>query len=217
MVFFRRPVIGFRGLGLVLKAAEKYPPAIDVDFCLPSFFAAVVTDALVLRNIRPIVEFGAIPCVLGRSRRSQICLPILQTIAIYMVHQHTVRDFEYLPMHSKRTSFPVLVPNRSGSVKSIAVAPSVPSVFGQIRVIVAVHDGIFVLGQRYPPKGIAVTDPPINKNHPNERCKKPIWYVKSDPNNSLSGATADWQTLSGDWHQRRLNSECCLLVFPSTF
>lgn len=107
-------------------------------------------------------------------------LSVVQAVAIGMVHDHIVRDFEYLAVHGKLALFSVLGRDSPGGVKSAAHFCDVPFVFDQVGVIVGVDDGVLALTQWYPAKGIAVPNPPIGKHQPNERCQKPGWYFESN-------------------------------------
>jgi len=63
-------------------------------------------------------------------------------------------------------------------------------VFGQMPVIVRVDEGIFASRQPNSAEGVAVANPAIQKQRPDERCQKPAWYFKGnsdDPRSSSLG------------------------------
>ncbi len=55
-----------------------------------------------------------------------------------------------------------------------------PFVLAEPVKIVGVNDGVFALGQRYAPEGIAVANPPIEKNRLSDEPFQPIRNFNND-------------------------------------
>ncbi len=180
VVFFSGTVVGLGGPDLVIERAEEYPPAVDPDFCLPELVFAVPGDTLVLGAVGSVLVFASVLDVLGNSSWSQICLSIIQAVAVNVVNNHIMRDLEYTTVHGKLTLSSVSGSDTPCGIKSSAHFDGTPSVFGELAVIIGVNDGILTLGQGYAAEGVAVAEPAIQKKQPNERCQKPAWYFESD-------------------------------------
>jgi hypothetical protein len=112
--------------------------------------------------------------------RAEICLSIVQAVAIDMVNKHIVRDFEYRAVHRKVSVSYTIDGGPSTCVKCFAVGIGVPFVSGEMPVIIWVYECIFTSRQPNSAEGIAVANPPIEKHQPNKRCQKPSWYLESN-------------------------------------
>jgi len=129
VVFFGCAVVGLGGVDLVTERAEEYRLTFDSDLCLIAFSFGACGYALVLRAVGSVAAFSAIATVLGVGGQSEICLSIVQSVAIDMVHKHAGRDFEYRAVHGKVLLFYAIDCGSSGCVECFAVGVSVPFMF----------------------------------------------------------------------------------------
>lgn len=87
-----------------------------------------------------------------------------------MVCAHTFRCGQYISVHPYYLSLGTFVALSSAEcVEHLFCSLDVPFVFAQALVIFRVNDSVFALSERYPAKGVAVTDTAEEKGQGNER------------------------------------------------
>lgn len=130
--------------------------------------------------------FPTVTHILGMGRRSEIGLPVVQTVAVNMIDKHIIGDFEHFAVHHKPKSFAVSVDDSADCVEGIA-APldGVPFVSGKVRIIVRIHYRVLPLTQRHPVERIAVSNPAIQERGLHEYRNEP----KRDGNGNTNATT----------------------------
>mgnify|MGYP001124776718 CR=1 FL=1 len=160
-------VVGFGGLEFVMEGAEKYGLAFDSDLCLPEVMLAVPSDTLVLRAVGSVFVFGAVSDILGVGCRTEVCLAVIEAVAVDMVNKHIVRDIYYPAVHGNLTLFSGFGSYGSGGVEGSAYFDCTPFVFADAAVVVRVNNGVFSLGQWYSAEGVSIADAAIQKHRKN--------------------------------------------------
>jgi hypothetical protein len=92
-----------------------------------------------------------------------------------VVNEHILRDLAYAAVHGKAALAAVFDCNGADGVEVHAVADGVPFVFGEVMVIVGVHESVFALGERYAAEGVAVAQAAIDKHRQDGDFFKPVW------------------------------------------
>jgi hypothetical protein len=114
--------------------------------------------------------FWSVPTVLCVSTVSLICLSVVQAVAIDMVAHYTIGDLHNLAVHGVGLSFSAFDPPvKSIRINGIPGFGGVPAVLTYSLIVLRVKDGLFIASQSYLPEGIAVANPPIQKDHCYER------------------------------------------------
>jgi len=104
--------------------------------------------------------FLSVAFILGAGRRAQIGLAVVKAIAINMIDNHIIGDFEHLTVHVEFAPFAPSV-NPMSRVERRAALDGEPFTLGKANIIIRIDDGVLSPCQRYPAKGIAVANPPI--------------------------------------------------------
>ena len=173
MMLACRAVVGPGGFDFI--AEFPYPQSASVDAYpnMPLLHALVPIYPLVFRTAFSSV-FPTVTHILGMGRRSEIGLPVVQTVAVNMIDEHIVGDFEHFAVHLKLKSFAVSIDDSADCVEGIAATlDGVPFVSGKVRIIVRVHYRVLPLTQRHPVERIPVSNQAIQEHGLHEYPNKP--------------------------------------------
>jgi len=104
-----------------------------------------------------------------------------------MVTHILVACFDDFPVHPYRLWLLFFARiDRSGCIKRALSPQSEPFMLAQTPEIIGINDGVHSLCQRYPPEGIAVANPPKQKNWKNQQA----FNQRRNVNNNLNDPTA---------------------------
>ena len=122
---------------------------------------------------------------------AEICLSIVEAVAVDVVTEHTIRNINDQIVHLEILSWCVLsVCQRVDGIASSWAFLDVPFVFHQPVVIFGVNYGEFSFCQGDFSEGIAIPDSAIKKEQANARFIQPLWYVESNANCPASGRSS---------------------------
>jgi hypothetical protein len=98
---------------------------------------------------------------------AQICLSIVEAVAIDMIDEHAFRGLKDSAVHRKVAFSNAIYSGPSSGVESPAVRIGVPLVFGEAIVIFGVDDGELAPCEWYASEGVAVAEEAVEKNRKN--------------------------------------------------
>ena len=127
----------------------------------------------------------AVTHILGMGRRPEIGFPVVQAIAVNMIDEHIIGDFEHFAVHHKPKSFAVFGDDSADCVEGEAAPHGVPFVSGKVRIIVRIHYRVLPLAQRHPVERIPVSNPAIQERGLHEYRNEP----KRDGNGNANATT----------------------------
>ncbi len=154
-------VIRFGRVNFAGERAEIYlvPVALDTDF--PLSLDLVPFEAFVFRAGFSLC-LGAVADILRYGRGAEICLAIIETVAIYVVADHSRRHVDDFVVHPDSPSLPgVFRTVPADSIRAGGALGQMPFVFCQPGVIFGVDDGKFAACQWYSSEGVAVAHPAV--------------------------------------------------------
>ena len=103
---------------------------------------------------------------------------------IDMIAHLVVACFDDFPVHPYSLSLAVFaLVNHPDCIKRALTLQSKPFIPAQAPKIIGINDGVHSPCQRYSPKGIAVANPPIQKNWKNQQTFNPGRNVDNNLNN----------------------------------
>lgn len=172
MIFACRPVVGPGGFDFIAEFPYPQSGSIDAYPNMPLLHTLVPIYPLVLRTALSSV-FPTVTHILGMGRRSEIGLPVVQTVAVNMIDEHIIGDFEHFAVHHKPKSFAVSGDDSADCVEGEAAPHGVPFVSGKVRIIVRIHNRVLPLTQRHPVERIAVSNPAIPERGLHEYRNEP--------------------------------------------
>lgn len=121
------------------------------------------------------VAFPSVALVLSARSWAQIGFSIVQPIAVDMIDEHVIGDFEHLAVQVEPVPFAFLRNNRMNRVKGRAAFDRKPFVSGKPEEIIRIDEGVLALGQSYPAERIAVPKPPIQEHRLDDDPNQPEW------------------------------------------
>lgn len=92
---------------------------------------------------------------------AEICLSIVEAVAIDMVDEHVFRSLKYSAVHRKVSFSDAIYSCPTSGVESPAVRIGVPVVFGEVIVIIWVYDGVLSPCKGYAAICISITEEPV--------------------------------------------------------
>ena len=128
-VFLCGLIISLCGFCLVFECAEKYSSAVNTYLCGPLLPPLTKCNTLVFR-VTYLLRLSRVPTILQASCRSQICLPIIETVAVDVVALQAGGSFCHYAVHADRFSpFTVSGWPCSDGVKLAEISADIPFVF----------------------------------------------------------------------------------------
>ena len=161
MVSLRGPVVGLGGQDLIIEVAKVYRLAVKANTSLPAPFLTSPCNALIFGTEGSVLSFRLISGVLSGSRRAQVRLAIVQSLAINMVYEQMIGYFDYFTVHGDPLSFGVVDTPPTNCIIIAKMFGCTPFVPRQAPVIIGIDDCILALGQRDSAEGVAVAQAPI--------------------------------------------------------